>query len=106
MTPLQAKLREIETSIAKAHRHICDLASGKAKWTMCVPVQSDDSDAVLQAPLDHLERLCAALRVADEALEGLHKGCNYMSWGVCNKCGSNVNAKARAKVLEIIEGEK
>lgn len=28
------------------------------------------------------------------ALKGEHDGCNYLAYGTCNKCGSNVNSEA------------
>jgi hypothetical protein len=36
-----------------AHKHICELAKDGAKsWRLCVPVQQDDSDMILQNALD------------------------------------------------------
>lgn len=51
-----------------AHREICDLASGKRKWRMCVPVQKDDSDMTLQAPLDDIPKLIKAVEILSTAL--------------------------------------
>lgn len=62
-------LEETRMRAKRAHRQICELASGKRKWQMSIPVHEDDSDMVLQAPLDdlnaaldHIERLSSALR--------------------------------------------
>jgi len=54
--------------VAKAHRIICDLAAGKHRWQMCVPPQKDDSDMVLQAPLDIIPQLLALAQRQNEAL--------------------------------------
>lgn len=53
----------------KAHREICDLASGKRKWEMCVPVQTTDSDMVLQAPLDEMKFLTETVISLAKALK-------------------------------------
>lgn len=37
-----------------ARQHVCDLAAGRKKWTMCVPVQDDDSDTLLTGAIDAL----------------------------------------------------
>ena len=55
MTPIEQLSKELREAREKAHRHICDLASGKKKWEMCIPVQPTDSDMTLQAPLDLIE---------------------------------------------------
>lgn len=51
------ELKEIRERLEKAHQEICGLANGKRKWTMCVPPEPDDSDMVLQAPLDDIAHL-------------------------------------------------
>lgn len=67
---LSKKLREARE---KAHRHICDLASGKKKWEMCVPVQPTDSDITLQAPLDMIDPILDELDRLIEESEGYKK---------------------------------
>lgn len=69
MTKLEAYLEKANESKDKAHREVCDLASGKRKWEMCVPIQNTDSDIVLQAPLDILETLISIIRKQAEAIE-------------------------------------
>lgn len=63
---LTQRLEEIREVSTKAHREICDLASGKRKWEMCIPPQSTDSDITLQAPLDAITKLITALEKAVE----------------------------------------
>jgi hypothetical protein len=41
------QVAEIRKSADEAFRHVCDLAAGRKKWRMCVPVNPDDSDVVL-----------------------------------------------------------
>ena len=52
-----------------------------------------------------ISRLLAALDLAVEALDGRHDGCNYLAYGVCNKCGKLVNSEALAAIRAISEGE-
>lgn len=66
---LNERLKEIEERRDKAHREICDLASGKRKWEMCIPPQATDSDMTLQAPLDDLALLLAVVKELRAALE-------------------------------------
>lgn len=40
-------LNDYRERLGKGLRHAKDLASGRKKWTMCVPVQDDDSDMLL-----------------------------------------------------------
>ena len=69
---LPNRLKEFcEFDTNKAHRLICDIASGKHRWQMCVPPQADDSDMVLQAPLDHLDRLKPVLDALVECVEAM-----------------------------------
>lgn len=67
MTQPTAAERVLE-KVAKAHRIICDLAAGKHRWQMCVPPQKDDSDMVLQAPLDIIPQLLELAQRQNEAL--------------------------------------
>lgn len=56
----------IRARVEAADKHISDLCSGKARWTMRVPAEPDrDSDLVLSAALADVERLLA---VADAAV--------------------------------------
>ena len=68
---LNERLKEIEERRDKAHREICDLASGKRKWEMCIPPQATDSDMTLQAPLDDLALLLAVVKELRAALDGI-----------------------------------
>lgn len=36
----------------------------------------------------------AVIKRLREALKGLHENCNYLAYGVCNKCGRCVNSDA------------
>lgn len=65
----KAQLEQMKKAKMNAHREICDLASGKRKFEMCIPPQKTDSDMVLQEPLDHMDALIEKLEVAVEALE-------------------------------------
>lgn len=72
---IDERLKEIEERLKNAHREICDLASGKRKWEMCIPPQPTDSDMILQAPLDDLAKLIEMVRVAMEALSKPNPDC-------------------------------
>lgn len=65
MKPLE-ELLEIAKSAKEradnAHEHICKLAKDGAKsWRLSIPVQDDDSDVLLQAPLDLVPQLSDAV---------------------------------------------
>lgn len=65
MKPLE-DLLEIAKSAKEradnAHEHICKLAKDGAKsWRLSIPVQDDDSDVLLQAPLDLVPQLSDAV---------------------------------------------
>jgi hypothetical protein len=62
-------LAELPGKVELAHKEICDLAAGKKKWTMCIPVEPDDSDMVLQAPLDDIPALLTLVREQRDELE-------------------------------------
>lgn len=68
---LEALLGPIRERADKAHREICDVASGKRQWEMCVPVQPTDSDMTLQASLDDLARLAKIVEAAGELAEAV-----------------------------------
>lgn len=53
-------LLAIKVSIATAHDHVCDIAQGKAKWTMRIPAdEKRDSDLVLSKAFADAEKLLA-----------------------------------------------
>lgn len=63
-------IREIRERAEKADDHICDLASGKARWQMCVPPQDDDSDMLLShISRTDIPRLCEVIEIMTKALE-------------------------------------
>ena len=66
MTKPLEELLEIAKSAKEradnAHEHICKLAKDGAKsWRLSIPVQDDDSDVLLQAPLDLVPQLSDAV---------------------------------------------
>jgi hypothetical protein len=68
------RLREIKDLAERADRLVCDLASGRKKWNMCVPPQDDDTDMVLiELPRTTVPALVSALERAVEALEWIRK---------------------------------
>jgi hypothetical protein len=110
MNDLEKLLAPIEKRSLKAHREICDLAasSGRERWRMTIPVDySRDSDMVLQAPLDDITRLLAAIRHLDEALEKYETippapdSFIEMAMAAMRKEAKT----ARAEVLAILKGE-
>lgn len=48
---IKQKLEAMRQRCEAADRLVCDLASGKKKWNMCVPPQKDDTDMVLIEPV-------------------------------------------------------
>lgn len=38
--------------IKEARQHVCDIAAGRKRWIMCVPVRNDDSDMLIFRALD------------------------------------------------------
>lgn len=52
----------------KADRHVCDLASGKARWNMSIPPQDDDSDILLSNAIRLLPLLVRIVERQKEAL--------------------------------------
>lgn len=78
---IQAKLKEMRERCEAADRLVCDLASGKKKWNMCVPPQKDDTDMVLIEPVrTDMPALLSALEVCLEALEECN-GINMRQYG-------------------------
>ena len=64
------KLKALRERAQLADRLVCDLASGKKKWNMCVPPQSDDTDMILITPVrEDIPTLLAMVEAAKEALE-------------------------------------
>lgn len=59
---MQNNIKNILEQKEKARQHICDLASGKKKFTMSVPVQDDDSDLLLTSTLDYIDELIERLQ--------------------------------------------
>lgn len=94
---LSELLEKLKEKSDKAHREICDLASGKRRWEMSIPVRETDSDMVLQAPLDLITTLIEIVKEQDEAL--------YRIAGTYDDFGSHViSEKARARTLEKLKG--
>lgn len=103
---------------------ICDLASGRKKWNMCIPPQADDTDMVLiELPRTTLPLLVDALSKAVGALEEFqlsHKhseGESYIrkmgdTYGWCDYCSEKVSygpgyaEEALAGIATILEGGK
>jgi len=57
MTRREKILALCEFDTSKAHKHICELAKkGGTNWLMSIPPQPYDSDMLLQAPLDHIDK--------------------------------------------------
>ncbi len=80
--PIQDYIKAVRDRAERAHDEICGLASGKRKWTMCIPVQATDSDMTLQSSLDDLDKLLRALEVAVNGLNILKLkscGCSQLA---------------------------
>jgi hypothetical protein len=68
------ELKIIEERVKRAHREICDLAAGRRKWEMSIPVDAErDSDCVLQAPLDDVPRLIAEVKRLESEESDAHR---------------------------------
>ena len=55
----------------KAHKHLCEICKNPKAFTMCIPVHKNDSDMILQAPIDDVEELARRLKRACEMLKAL-----------------------------------
>jgi hypothetical protein len=71
---VEARLAEIEARRGAARKEVSALCQGRGRpgghdWTMCVPVQQDDSDIVLVASLNDIPALLAVARAAAVAVE-------------------------------------
>lgn len=65
-----ARLAQIRADAYNAHAEICNLASGKRKFEMSIPVNmKTDSDMVLQKPIDEVLWLTEAVKELSQALE-------------------------------------
>lgn len=56
----QGYIEEVNQTREKAENEVIALAKGSRKWTMCIPVQDDDSDQVLMNALRSLKELATA----------------------------------------------
>lgn len=62
-------LDALEAKITAAKQEVIHLATGKRKWTMCIPVQAQDSDVLLMDALNDGLALCARVRVAERVVK-------------------------------------
>lgn len=56
----QGYIEEVNQTREKAESEVIALAKGNRKWTMCIPVQDDDSDQVLMNALRYLKEITRA----------------------------------------------
>lgn len=74
-------LSEVKERAEKARRHVHDLAAGKKKWNMCIPPQEEeDSDFVLSAPTEDVERLVCICEAQAAALGKIANGQDGISY--------------------------
>ena len=66
----QQHLDEIKARVIKAHSELYKLCDG-GKFTMCVPVQSTDTDIVINNSLNDVEVLIDEVRRLCAVLEGI-----------------------------------
>ncbi len=99
---LQSYLSEVRAREAAAHRMICDLAkNGGRNWSLSIPVQSYDSDMVLQAPLNDLAKLVEALEIAVEALDKFNgEGSGYTQDSDVDR---DTSRKAKLEIERIVK---
>lgn len=64
-------LLNLKDQCEKAFTEACDIASGKRKWTMCVPARNDDSDLILAAPLTTIPKFIDELIEARKIIKQL-----------------------------------
>lgn len=78
----------LEFDVTKAHREICDLAASGARerWRMSIPVRADDSDMLLQEPLDHMARTHALVMAMVECMEALECNTTFHRLGGIDDC--------------------
>ncbi len=103
MSELTDKLRErLKFDTGAAHRVICDIAEGKHRWEMCIPVQQTDSDMILQTPLDYIDRLAPLHELLLETVETLDALARRHSWqpnlGACILKAIEITDKLRSEV--------
>ncbi len=104
---IPALIAELELDAGEADRLVCDLASGKRKWEMCIPVRDTDSDIVLSKAIRSILPLSRACLVLAEALDDAlwctdNFDGDHDKW--CDKHHRATEALAAAKV--ILEGGK
>jgi len=76
-----AEIDPARVKLANAHAHVCDLASGRLKWRMSIPVEKADSDLILCDALEEASRLLAsAARLLQQQQEQLTK--NEGAWAI------------------------
>lgn len=101
---LKTKLDEMRKRCKAADRLVCDLASGKKKWNMCIPAQEDDTDFVLVNPLREMPLLISALEVCLGALEDCTGGDLASGEGIYKAEVARI-ALAKAEALLVGEGK-
>ncbi len=53
--------KDIILQIEKAQKHVSDLCTGKARWTMTVPARQDDSDILISTALSQIKEIIQSL---------------------------------------------
>lgn len=99
--PIEEFFRNAEIACEIAHTEICHLAKGPGnKFRMTIPVNKNDSDIILQEPLDYIKKLLALVRIYREANAWIIKQPrDYVHFA-----GSKARA-AEEKALEIVKFE-
>lgn len=71
--PTEAELAAMDARNKRARVEVYDLAAGRRKWTMCIPIHDDDTDRVLCAALNDQMRLLALVRELQEENDSLRR---------------------------------
>jgi hypothetical protein len=74
LTAIRERLPQIEARWRAARAELFGLCDGTRKFTMCVPVQSTDSDEVLSSALNDIPWLMDQLASRLESAEGATNG--------------------------------
>ena len=78
-------LASIRSCVAAANQHVNDLCTGKARWTMRVPVDLErDSDVVISSALVSAEALLAVADAAEKVTDEHYL--LHTDYGECRWC--------------------
>lgn len=95
MTPLEQRAYELL-------KQINSQATEYDPWDFGLPLLDDDHLEEMKLVVIAFFKDQPEVLALLSALKGEHEGCSYLAYGVCNKCGKNVNAEALEQWKEFV----